>query len=242
MGIQAGAQTGQAATSLIREKLFIKKKNEETFAPKGLKVEVMKGKMLKGKLGLAPEAPLAASVDESIRMGLSVHDRRMAGIKHLIAPLMFDVPPPSESTGNYLDRMHAKMQTKKLQEQENKAKKYRERYSKAADEQEERIGRKTKGYTDELDRLQGKIHKQEQERQRRRGKVLNREMSSKRRARKLGEIEAEFDYEVKDIERRIRGLTKEHEEVMDEMSKDLREEDKEAQIGDKIYWVLVQNL
>lgn len=104
MGMAAGI--GSTATSIARTKLYLKKVNEQYFAPRGLKVTIASDEQLRSVLHADPNGDVLAPPDESANI-LTIPERRIKALQHYISPLDFNVPAPEEQT-NVLNRLAAK--------------------------------------------------------------------------------------------------------------------------------------
>ncbi|KAK1495296.1 hypothetical protein CTAM01_08751 [Colletotrichum tamarilloi] len=100
------AGLGTAATRIIRTKLFLDKVNRDYFEPRGLKASICKSKTLAARVGCGERLPeLWPTTPETYEM--SLQDRRMRTLAPYVAPLSFEVPPPSKER-NFVDRMTEK--------------------------------------------------------------------------------------------------------------------------------------
>ncbi|KJZ79735.1 hypothetical protein HIM_01204 [Hirsutella minnesotensis 3608] len=238
VGISASAQIGQGVVSYIRERRFTKEMNKDFFEPRNLKVDVLSGKKLRAKLGLAPDAPL--SLPLSATEGLSSHQNLLAALDGSVGPLSFDVPPPRTAVGT-LDGISARNQRRALAAQDEKALRTRERYRKETERYRAALDRKQQRLDESLAALEAKRREREKRRDERRERAMGRE--GKDRDRKLREIERDFRDDVGEIDRRVRELHKEYEEDVREKREALDELDEdEAYNATKLYWILVQNL
>ncbi|KXH42221.1 hypothetical protein CSIM01_08973 [Colletotrichum simmondsii] len=100
------AGLGTAATRIVRTKLFLDKVNRDYFEPRGLKASICKSETLAAKVGCGEQLPeLLPTTPETCEM--SLQDRRMRTLAPYVAPLSFEVPPPSKER-NLVDRMTEK--------------------------------------------------------------------------------------------------------------------------------------
>ncbi|KAF4775626.1 hypothetical protein HER10_EVM0012678 [Colletotrichum scovillei] len=100
------AGLGTAATRIVRTKLFLDKVNRDYFEPRGLKASICRSKTLAARLGCGEQLPeLLPTTPETCEM--SLQDRRMRTLAPYVAPLSFEVPPPSKER-NIVDRMTEK--------------------------------------------------------------------------------------------------------------------------------------
>ncbi|KAK1687578.1 hypothetical protein BDP55DRAFT_630773 [Colletotrichum godetiae] len=100
------AGLGTAAIRIIRTKIFLDEANRDYFEPRGLRASICKSKSLAAKLGCGEQLPeLSLITPETYEM--SLQDRRMRTLEPYIAPLTFEVPPPSRER-NLVDRMTEK--------------------------------------------------------------------------------------------------------------------------------------
>ena len=127
MNVAAGA--GSAAVCAIRTKSFLEKVNQEYFAPRGLKASVCKDEELRNKIGYFESLPEVAENAEAMTLGR----RQVEALGKGIAPLEFDVPPPSEQT-SALDKMSAKQMEWRLKKLEKKTQKQKEKEQRKAAE------------------------------------------------------------------------------------------------------------
>ncbi|KAK1635580.1 hypothetical protein BDP81DRAFT_322000, partial [Colletotrichum phormii] len=107
------AGLGTAATRIIRTKVFLDKANRDYFEPRGLKASICKSKSLAAKLGCGEQLP-----------ELSLQDRRMRTLEPYIAPLTFEVPPPSKER-NLVDRMTEKQIERAVKKKDKQTEKKR---------------------------------------------------------------------------------------------------------------------
>ncbi|EQB59445.1 hypothetical protein CGLO_00169 [Colletotrichum gloeosporioides Cg-14] len=115
---------GSAATRIIRSKVFLEKVNKEYFAPRGLKASVY----------LQPR---------DVNWEMDITARRMSALQPYIAPLTFDVPPPTKDR-NIIDRLTEKQIQRRVKKKEKKkgkrATKMRRKQSRQERRQSERNG------------------------------------------------------------------------------------------------------
>ncbi|OHE98653.1 hypothetical protein CORC01_06104 [Colletotrichum orchidophilum] len=143
--VNVTAGLGTAATRIIRTKYFLDKVNRDYFEPRGLKASLCKSKSLAAKLGCGEQLPeLLPITPETCDMNLQ--DRRMLTLEPYIAPLTFDVPPPSKER-NFVDRMTEKQIERTLKK---KAKKKEKRSNKIRESNLNRPRDESK-YVDHLD-------------------------------------------------------------------------------------------
>ncbi|QPC59463.1 hypothetical protein HYE67_001694 [Fusarium culmorum] len=120
LGLAAGAAT--AATAYIRPKKVLERVNRDIFAPKGLKMEILKDEEVMRRLKMTAKSikPL----------------QRLQEISHGVEVLSFDVEPPVKSS-NVIDRVSAKQaamkQAKKEEKKQKKADKRHQKREKAAE-------------------------------------------------------------------------------------------------------------
>jgi hypothetical protein len=84
LGIQTVAKVGNVAVMKTRGSMFLKKANSDFFDPRGLKVELATGEAMRAKLGLDPNAPLAAPISESGQ--LTAIERKLLGWRAISSP------------------------------------------------------------------------------------------------------------------------------------------------------------
>ncbi|KAK7439289.1 hypothetical protein Landi51_11266 [Colletotrichum acutatum] len=100
------AGLGTAATRIVRTKLFLDEVNRDYFEPRGLKASICKSKSLAARLGCGEQLPeLFPTTPKTCEM--SLQDRQMRTLDPYVAPLSFEVLPPSKER-NLIDRMTEK--------------------------------------------------------------------------------------------------------------------------------------
>ncbi|KAK7191671.1 uncharacterized protein CC84DRAFT_1162753 [Paraphaeosphaeria sporulosa] len=128
MGVSAGmgvaAGVGTAATTIVRTRRFMEKVNREFFAPRGLKAGICKSEELAGKLGCGPITVDSLPAESLASDGTQQHlrDRYMQALSPCIAPLTFDVPPPSKQR-HFLDELSAQALKRRVKKRESRQKK-----------------------------------------------------------------------------------------------------------------------
>lgn len=109
----------------------MKKVNEDFFAPRGLKLELVTSAVLKMTIGFDLNAPFVCELSES--GGLGLQERRLRALEGHLTSLTFNVPPPSCQT-NALERLSAEQVKRQLDKSEKKAIEKREKaYAKLHD-------------------------------------------------------------------------------------------------------------
>ncbi len=132
IGMNVAAGAGTAAVSAIRTKSFLEKVNTEYFAPRGLKASIYKNEDLRNKLGYSGTLPETTDNSQAMTLGM----RQVNALGRYIAPLDFNVPPPSEAT-NALDKMTQKQMAWRMKKLEKKAQKQNEKRARKAAEQKQ---------------------------------------------------------------------------------------------------------
>ena len=122
--ISLTAKVGAAAVSKGRAAIFLSEANKTFFAPRGLRVELVKSDALRAKLGMRTGADLVSALSES--GDLNSQDRRMRALERYTAPLTFDVPPPTQQT-NKLERLSAAQVKRQLKKGDKKMMEEREK-------------------------------------------------------------------------------------------------------------------
>lgn len=118
------AQLGTVAVSQGRATLFLNEADETFFQPRGLQAAIATSKALKAKVRIDPNAPLVSALEEA--GGMDVQARRMRALEGRIAPLTFDVPPPTQQT-NAPERLSARQASSQLARADEKALEGREK-------------------------------------------------------------------------------------------------------------------
>jgi len=150
--LQATAKIANAVTSKTRVAALLKTANEEIFAPRGLKVEILDTEKLKQKLGIDASKPLLNDLEDK-DMQVSVRDRRLQALSPHIAPLIFDVPVPARQA-NAIDRLSAQQLQRQMASAEEKAMEERIKEHEKANKKTKKDDRKA-----EKDRKRGKDEK-----------------------------------------------------------------------------------
>lgn len=91
-GIQLVAGVGTAVALKVKTKGFLDGVSQRYFGPRGLKMSLKRDEDLIALLRL-PEHTLALIDDDT--EPLSIGQRRVNALRSFVAPLTFDVPPPS---------------------------------------------------------------------------------------------------------------------------------------------------
>ncbi|UKZ57913.1 hypothetical protein TrVGV298_011774 [Trichoderma virens] len=227
-GIGMAAGVGTAAVTRIRTQRFLEAVNRDYFGPRGLKVSICKGHELAPRIGVGQILP-------------EIPDRQMQSISANIAPLSFNVPPPSEQR-NIIDRLSAKQVESQMKKSEKKNRKklleLREKDAKMSRRSPAPMGYAGSDSSDsswedeqqELDDKIRKIHRKADE------KLVD---ASPRQASK---IEEKREKEIRKIEREQRKLDK---EVEKKMSKALRKQDKklseDGRKAGRMEFIVVEN-
>jgi hypothetical protein len=116
LGLGLAAGTGTAATAYIRTKRTLDRVNRDIFAPKGLKMEIVKDDEVMRQLNVT-----ARSLEPL---------QRLQEISHCVGVLSFDVEPAAKFR-NVLDRVSAKQAAmKQAKKEEKKQKKVLKRHHK----------------------------------------------------------------------------------------------------------------
>ncbi|KAK2740956.1 hypothetical protein CKAH01_18555 [Colletotrichum kahawae] len=135
------AGVGSAATRIIRSKIFLEKVNKEYFAPRGLKASLCKFKDLSTRIGCGETLPNLQPQEVNWEMDITA--RRMSALQPYIAPLTFDVPPPTKDR-NIIDRLTEKRIQRRVKKKEKKkgkrARKMRRKQSRQERRQSKRHG------------------------------------------------------------------------------------------------------
>ncbi|KAF4832280.1 hypothetical protein CGCTS75_v004520 [Colletotrichum tropicale] len=131
---------GSAATRIIRSKVFLEKVNKEYFAPRGLKASVLS--LLKFLYGPRKKRDLTNYRPRDVNWEMDITARRMSALQPYIAPLTFNVPPPTKDR-NIIDRLTEKQvqrRVKKKKKKGKRARKMRRKQSRQERRQSERNG------------------------------------------------------------------------------------------------------
>jgi hypothetical protein len=150
--LQATAKIANAVTSKTRVAGLLKTANEDIFAPRGLRVEILDTEKLKQRLGIDGSKPLLDDLEEK-DMEVSVRDRRLQALEPHIAPLVFDVPVPARQT-NAIDRLAAGQLKRQMAKAEEKAMEARRKEHDKAEKKAKREDKKA-----DKDRRRGKDEK-----------------------------------------------------------------------------------
>lgn len=150
--LQATAKIANAVTSKTRVAALLKTANEEVFAPRGLKMEILDTEKLKQRLGIDAAKPLLNDLEDK-DMQVSVRDRRLQALESHIAPLVFDVPVQARQT-NAIDRLSAQQLQRQMAKAEEKAMEARIKEREKADKKAKKDDKKS-----EKDRKRGKDEK-----------------------------------------------------------------------------------
>ncbi|EXF77138.1 hypothetical protein CFIO01_01785 [Colletotrichum fioriniae PJ7] len=127
------AGLGTAATRIVRTKMFLDQVNRDYFEPRGLRASICKSKTLAAKLGCGEQLPeLLPTTPETCE--LSLPDRRMRTLEPYVAPLTFEVPPPSKER-NLVDRMTEKQIERAVKKREKQREKKRSKIKKSNQDQ-----------------------------------------------------------------------------------------------------------
>lgn len=119
LGVLAGA--GTAATVYFRAKRFFAKCNREIFEPRGLHMSMLKDAELLDLLGLSESEVWDAMPATKIVKGLGYRGR-VEALGDAVETLDFDVPE-SEAQRNWMDKLSAKQQARKMAKKDKKGKK-----------------------------------------------------------------------------------------------------------------------
>lgn len=95
-GLAVAAVVGTIVVCKRRCKMYLKKSNKYLFNPRGLQVKILSSKELAPLLGVESRMHLLCPFDDD-QKDLTIHERRMYGIKDKVYPLDFNVPPPSKA-------------------------------------------------------------------------------------------------------------------------------------------------
>lgn len=117
IGFAAGA--GTQVVSAARTRLYMKKVNEEFFTPRGLEASMVGDDDLRNIIREDPRQPPIVPVNPAAGV-TTLAERRLKALQPYIAPLSFDVPPPTAQT-NTLDKLSAKQVNAKIKKNREKA-------------------------------------------------------------------------------------------------------------------------
>ncbi|RGP70975.1 hypothetical protein FSPOR_3662 [Fusarium sporotrichioides] len=231
LGLAAGAAT--AATAYIRPKKVLERVNRDIFAPKSLKMEIVKDEEVMRRLKATPKSlePL----------------QRLQEISHCVEVLSFDVEPPVKHS-NVIDRVSAKQaamkQAKKEEKKQKKADKRHHKREKAAEKYnypiesiEERYGSDTESRIENEAKIVGLEDKMME---------INAKADEKLQGasdKKVREIEKRRRKDLEELEKDRARLLEKHEKAMAKSQKKSgkREEKDEKKVA-KLEWLMVRVL
>lgn len=127
-GMSVAAGVGTAATTIVRTKQFMEKVNREMFGPRGLEATICKSDELIRRLGCGVidiGSTPAESPESEVHIS-SFTERRMQALAPYIAPLTFDVPPPSPQR-RFIDQGSARAIEHRVAKRESKEKRKAEK-------------------------------------------------------------------------------------------------------------------
>ncbi|CAK4033741.1 Hypothetical predicted protein [Lecanosticta acicola] len=182
-------QTRQGRNVHNPSKALLKNINDEFFLPRGLRVQLVKGKELKAHLGLPPETTFAAPFHPNVQV--SIHERRVAGVSEYTMPLRWDVPDPTEAT-NTLDRMNASAQKRQLAKEALKAEENQAKHSKKLQKRPKNTDKQDSTRDKQLEKLEEDISKETRKRDQAKAKILH-EKQGNDEAEKVAKEMAKLD-------------------------------------------------
>lgn len=119
LGIGVGATVAGAATSETRTRMYMSKVNTDFFAPRGLKVSLVKDDHLRNVAGEDPYRTGIVEMNPALGV-VTVAERRLQALTGYIAPLTFNVPCPRQQS-NKLDRLSARQVQSKIKKNREQA-------------------------------------------------------------------------------------------------------------------------
>lgn len=226
--VNAAANLSTYAMSKGQTEMLVRNANETLFAPRGLKLEVVRLDAV-AKLTGMPILNASGKVDKNLSLlapivdtegcdtePISAQQRRIDVMLPWIQPLEISPLPDVNTPDNLWSKLHAKASERQRGKEERKLlkdrKKAHEDYSKDSQEAQHELEKKTL-----------ELYKEEQ-------KILKKEKGKK------------LDSELRKVEKERAKVRKEYEEEMRSVEKDKRKDDKEEEGMRKILWIIIREL
>ncbi|KAG8672501.1 hypothetical protein FPOAC2_05894 [Fusarium poae] len=230
LGLGLAAGTATAATAYIRPKRVLERVNRETFAPKGLKIEIVKDEEVMRRLKAT-----ARSLEPL---------QRLQEIAHRVEALSFDVEPPVKCN-NVIDRVSAKQAAMKQAKKE-------ERKQKKADKRNHKREKAAEKYNYPIESIEERYDSDTEIRIENEAKIVGledkiAEINAKADAKlqvasdkKVREIEKRRAKDLKEVEKdRVRLLEKQYKAIAKSQKKSGEREGKDEKKVAKLEWLMI---
>jgi hypothetical protein len=227
LAVQATAAAGTAAVTKGRTEMYMKKVNQNYFAPRRLRARIASSEEMSLTLGIPLDEPLVTPLSTD-SVTVSSQERKLNAVRPYMPDITLDVPPPSEQT-TALAKMSAGQVERQSKRYEKNVQKNRRKMLEES-ELDPYTGQPVP-YTQQSKYLKEsrKLDKEVDKVNRKANKELSKGKDS------LEKIERERNKEMGKIEKDRRKLDKEFKEKENE-------DDKEAEKAPKTLWILIENL
>ncbi|KAH8158829.1 hypothetical protein CIB48_g9416 [Xylaria polymorpha] len=224
--INATAQVGRIALSKGATELYLRKVNNEIFAPRGLKMEIAKLEamarvnrfpILDAQGRIRDDAQLLRPlVDVQQIQTIGVAERWLQALEPWVEPLDLETLPPINMDTNLWGRLHTMASERERKNSEKKTLKDR---SKAFDKHQKGVDKAEEKRAKELTKL-------EQDEQKARDNSRSHKVDDK----------------VRKIDQKREKVEMKHSGRMEKVAEDSRTKDKEAKAMTKVLWLMIRNV
>ncbi|KAI8627633.1 hypothetical protein F5Y19DRAFT_440628 [Xylariaceae sp. FL1651] len=224
--VSATATLGAAAASKGAVEIYLRRANQETFAPRGLKVEVAKLEAVAKVIGIpildaTGKIPKDAQLLEPMQSGphmqtVRLEERWLQALEPWIAHLDVDSLPLINMDTNVVGRLHTLASERERKKTENKITKDR---SKAYNKQQKDAEKAEEDRAKDL----AKLERDEQK------------ARSDKRSHKLDDKLQKIDEERRKVESK-------YQKEMAKVAEDFTKDDKESKVMKKVLWLVIRNI